>query len=294
MKKIKTFKVFNGDWTCNDYQFKVGKEYHIDGVISICNRGFHSCKKLIDCFNYYPLVQWCKFAECEAFGKIQAHSSDSKICSSDIKIVKELSFEDVLKILRSDRSNGSNGINRSNGINWSYGINWSNGINESYGINRSNGITESNGINWSNGINESNGINRSDGINRSYGINWSYGINRSNGISGSKFLNDCKGLSDSIFCNGLKNQYYIFNKKVSKKRYETILSRLNELLNGWSPQFHNAKELYLKSGSERKKTPINLIKENENPYADMPKEAIKYIKSLKEFNKTIFKQICKL
>lgn len=54
MKKIKAYKAFNTDWTCRGFQYEVGKSYHEDGNISLCNKGFHACLNLFDCFSYYP------------------------------------------------------------------------------------------------------------------------------------------------------------------------------------------------------------------------------------------------
>ena len=87
MKK-KAFKVFNNDWTCNDFQYEIGKTYTFDGELKICPSqedinngcgGFHACLKLEDCFNYYDCIQWNKIAEVEILGKTITHISDSKI-----------------------------------------------------------------------------------------------------------------------------------------------------------------------------------------------------------------------
>lgn len=51
----KGYKVFNSDWTCRGFQYKVGgeKTFEENVIPSLCNSGFHYCPKLIDCFNYY-------------------------------------------------------------------------------------------------------------------------------------------------------------------------------------------------------------------------------------------------
>lgn len=48
------YKVFEPDWTCRGFQYEVGKTFEEDVTPSCCNRGFHFCKELKDCFNYYP------------------------------------------------------------------------------------------------------------------------------------------------------------------------------------------------------------------------------------------------
>ena len=45
IKGIKGFKVFNSNWTCRNFQYKVGKTYKYYGDIGVCRAGFHFCKK---------------------------------------------------------------------------------------------------------------------------------------------------------------------------------------------------------------------------------------------------------
>ena len=45
-----------------DYDYKrngnvIGEIYEMDGEIEICERGFHYCPKLVNCFNYYGFIQ---------------------------------------------------------------------------------------------------------------------------------------------------------------------------------------------------------------------------------------------
>jgi hypothetical protein len=90
-----------------------------------------------------------------------------------------------------------------------------------------------------------------------------------------------------------KNEYYLFNKKVKKERWEEIQLKLYRRLNGWHPEFNNLKYLYLKSGLEWKKTPIPKAEEvqKEEAWKDMPKVAVEYLASLPEFDKKIFEGI---
>lgn len=50
---MKGYKVFRPDWTCRGFQYSVGKTFEEDVTPSCCNRGFHFCTELKDCFNYY-------------------------------------------------------------------------------------------------------------------------------------------------------------------------------------------------------------------------------------------------
>lgn len=55
-KKIKGYKMFNADWTCRNFKYEVGKTYTYKGSISLCSKGFHFCKKLTQCFEFYDCI----------------------------------------------------------------------------------------------------------------------------------------------------------------------------------------------------------------------------------------------
>ena len=60
------YKVFNSDWTCRGFKYQVGETYEEDINPSVCDLGFHFCKKLADCFSYYAFDPDNKVAEIEA------------------------------------------------------------------------------------------------------------------------------------------------------------------------------------------------------------------------------------
>ena len=99
------YKVFEPDWTCRGFQYAVGETFEKDVVPSYCNRGFHFCKELKDCFNYYPFNPDNKVAEIEALGEIDTGTDDSKCCTNKIRIVRELTWEEVLKLVNSGNRN---------------------------------------------------------------------------------------------------------------------------------------------------------------------------------------------
>ena len=101
MKKegVKGYKVFNADWTCGGFQYAVGETFEEDAIPSCCNKGFHFCTKASDCFNYYQFDSNNKVAEVEAIGEIDTNPVDSKCCTNKIRIVRELSWDEVLEIV---------------------------------------------------------------------------------------------------------------------------------------------------------------------------------------------------
>ena len=118
---MKGYKVFNSDWTCRDFQYEVGKTYTMEEKPLICERGFHFCEKLVDCFNYYSFNPENKVAEIEATGDIDKNGED-KCCTNNITIVKELTWMEVLTMVNLGKDNTGlrNSGNRNSG-NWNSG-----------------------------------------------------------------------------------------------------------------------------------------------------------------------------
>ena len=105
---MKGYKVFNGDWTCRDFKYEVGKTYEMEESPKCCGRGFHFCTNLADCFNYYSFNTNNKVAEVEALGEIDKDDDDTKHCTNKIKIVRELAWEEVLTLCNSGDCNSGN------------------------------------------------------------------------------------------------------------------------------------------------------------------------------------------
>lgn len=226
---MKGYKVFNWDWTCNGFQYELGKKAIFNGTPQLCSRGFHFCESLLDCWRYYGPMQWNKIAEIEASGVITEKHDDSKRACSELLVVKELSFEEAIEIIKKQsREEGS-----------SNGVSYSNGVRDSYGVLNSSGI--------------------------------------------------CLAL----FVTKIKSKPMFFNKPISQKRFDKIMTEFKEKLNGWYPKFNNAFKLYDASGREWQKTPVDRIEsvDNKTAWEDMPQEAIDYLKSIKGFDKKIFKEI---
>ena len=99
------YKVFEPDWTCKGFQYEVGKTFEEDVTPSCCNRGFHFCKELKDCFNYYPFNPDNKVAKVIALGELDEKPDGSKCCTNKIQIVEEIGWEDVLRMVNLGKEN---------------------------------------------------------------------------------------------------------------------------------------------------------------------------------------------
>ena len=107
---IKAYKVFDSNFKCRDYQFEVGKEYKHDGNIEICHSGFHSCLIPNNCFDYYSFNPDNKVAEVLIWGEIdKEEDGDSKRCSSHIKIVREITWQEMLLLVNTGINNTGRG-----------------------------------------------------------------------------------------------------------------------------------------------------------------------------------------
>ena len=96
-KVIKSYKAFDKDMKCRDFQYEVGKEYEMDGHIECCTRGFHACESPLEVFDHYDMLN-SRFAEVEQSGTIDREEGSTKVCSSRIKINAELKLADIINI----------------------------------------------------------------------------------------------------------------------------------------------------------------------------------------------------
>jgi hypothetical protein len=88
---VVSFKGFDKDLKCRDFQFAVGQSYTHEGSVRACQGGFHACENPLDVFQYYePGVS--RFAQVEQSGELSRHDEDSKIASQHIAIKAELSI----------------------------------------------------------------------------------------------------------------------------------------------------------------------------------------------------------
>lgn len=108
------YKAFNEDWTSSEgFQYEIGKTYKITNSheIQCCENGFHACFNPLRILRYYnPLKS--KFALVEISGQFDFEcnlnkSFIEKIATSEIKIVKELTFDELINEAISSSQNNN-------------------------------------------------------------------------------------------------------------------------------------------------------------------------------------------
>ncbi|EBL7553724.1 hypothetical protein C3022_12235 [Salmonella enterica] len=172
-KEIVTFKGFNKDLKCRDFQFAIGETFHHDGKVEACGSGFHACECPFDVFSYYPPAE-SRYAETISFGVTdRKEEGDTKIASASITIKAELTLPQFIQrgiewiwskidksleqqIMTGDRSAATNTGYRSAATNTG---NWSAATNTGYrsaATNTGNWSAATNTGNWSAATNTGN------------------------------------------------------------------------------------------------------------------------------------------
>ena len=224
----KAYKVFENDWICRNYDYKrngnvIGEIYEMDGEIEICERGFHYCPKLVNCFNYYDFNSNNKVAEIEILGDIK-NDGDDKEVTNKFKIIRELSWHEVLELVNAGSGNtGNRNSGDLNSGDWNSG-DWNSG-------NRNSG--DGNSGDWNSG--DGNSGNRNSGYqnsgNRNSGDgnsgyrnsgNWNSGDqnsgNRNSGDQNSGNWN--LGDQNSGYLNTVTpDSILVFNKECSRETW---------------------------------------------------------------------------
>ncbi|EDE2598067.1 hypothetical protein GBG37_06860 [Salmonella enterica] len=165
-KEIVTFKGFNKDLTCRDFQFAIGETFHHDGKVEACGSGFHACECPFDVFSYYPPAE-SRYAETISFGVIdREEEGDTKIASASITIKSELTLPQFIQrgiewiwskidksleqqIMTGDWSAATNTGNRSAATNTGYQSAATNTGNQSAATNTGNRSAATNTGDWS-------------------------------------------------------------------------------------------------------------------------------------------------
>ena len=124
-KIVKGYKVFNSDWTCRDKQYTCPGTFEENVNLDVCYQGMHFCRKAIDCFCYYDFNPNNHVAEVIAYGNVK--EIDNKCCTDKLKIVRELSWHEVLELVNIGRNcTGKGNTCNCNSGNWNSGS-WNSG-----------------------------------------------------------------------------------------------------------------------------------------------------------------------
>lgn len=86
---MKGYKAFNKDLTCHNMQYEIGNEYTFNGEPIPCQQGFHFCKSIVDCYEFYEMSDDTRICEIIASGDIKT-DDEIKYCTNKIKIVREV------------------------------------------------------------------------------------------------------------------------------------------------------------------------------------------------------------
>jgi len=170
MKTVKGYKAFNKDLTCRDMRYEIGKTYEMEGKPIPCERGYHFCKSLVDCYNYYSMSEDTRICEVKAIGDV-ATDDDVKFCTNKIAIVKEVKNPREKSNL-SESSIGYCNSGNCNSGNWNSGDcnsgNWNSGNRNSGDCNSGNRNSgDCNSGNWNSGNSNSGDWNSG---------NWNSGV----------------------------------------------------------------------------------------------------------------------
>ena len=90
---MRGYKGMTKDMTCRGMKFEVGKSYHVDGKIELCNNGLHFCQNLRDVFDFYERKDGNRYFEVETEKPVA--SDGKKSVTADLTILRELSEAEV-------------------------------------------------------------------------------------------------------------------------------------------------------------------------------------------------------
>ena len=248
---IKGFKVFNPDWTCRGFQYKVGETFVHNGNIEMCGAGFHFCQKASDCFNYYNFNSQNKVAEVEALGLVE--TQEDKSVTDKIKIIREIEWSELLTIV----NDGKNCTGLGNTGDWNTG-DWNTGSRNTGDWNTGSRNTGSrNTGDWNTGSRNTGSRNtgsRNTGS-RNTG-DWNTGDwNTGDWNTGDWNTGDWNSTNYSTgFFNSVEQNIFLFNKPTSMSRDEIHSLKGIQILN-WN--FENSWWIYSvnMSDDEKKSNP---------------------------------------
>ena len=110
-RRVRGYKGFHSDLTClGGFQYKVGATYELDrpDLLSMCNYGFHFCRRLFEVYSFYSVVMLPRICEVVGMGEVHEVVRDrvvlGKCVASRIEIVRELSHDEIFDRLEREFS----------------------------------------------------------------------------------------------------------------------------------------------------------------------------------------------
>jgi len=108
---IESYKIMDDDYTCRKFHYEHNHSYSIDEDPIPCEKGFHFCRELTDCFNYYRPTAHIDMAhnityDLDVFKFFNVKSNgttykiDDKYCTNNITILEECSTEEILEAFK--------------------------------------------------------------------------------------------------------------------------------------------------------------------------------------------------
>lgn len=283
---MKGYKVFRPDWTCRGFQYKVGETFKEDRAPFCCFNGFHFCTDLIDCFKYYDFNPENKVAEIEALGDLDFMTTSTgtkKYCTNKIKIIKELTWLEVLQMVNEGKGNsGLGNIGDSNSGRNNEG-NYNSGEDNIGNFNSGN-------YNCGNVNSGCGNIGNLNSGNMNMGYRNSGDLNKTNSSSGC--------------FNTVEDKILMFNKPTNWTMRNWNVSTAREVLYGLPNVAYKWVNYYEMTEQERKDNPNcykengyfarvedSLIEENQAWWKALMPEYKAIIKQLPNFDAAIFEEI---
>ena len=244
------YKVFNSDWTCRGKQYSCPGIFEQDGELELCKNGIHFCKELLECFNYYNFEYGIHVAEVEAIGEIIEDKDERKCCTNKLKIIRELTWEEIFKRVNiGDNCKGRGNTGSCNDGDYNTGIGNAGDINSG---DHNIGSMNSGDDNYGN----RNSGNTNDGSSNTGNYNWG----RRN--SGDWNIGDYNtgswnmtNYSTGYFNTTPDDEIRIFNKPVEITREEWINSYAYAVLS-WMPIIIENRQSWWKTISQAQKNAI--------------------------------------
>ena len=87
------YKGFNKGLICRGYQFSKGE--NVTEEANCAHNGFHSAENPLDCITYYGNIKDSVYCIVEVSGDMDEDDRDSKIASTELRIIKQLTLEEL-------------------------------------------------------------------------------------------------------------------------------------------------------------------------------------------------------